>query len=249
MTPARRRRLTITISVAVLAVIALIVVLTLVLSRSDGPPADGPVPVPPRADAPERARGSEPTVDGIAGLVDVAWAQQVSAATGIPLRALQAYAGVAIAKRAENPGCNLGWNTLAGIGDAESSHGQHDGSGIDLDGTVDPPIHGIVLDGADVDRIPDSDGGAIDGDAEWDRAVGPMQFIPESWRNWGTDASGDGVADPQNIDDATLATANYLCRAGGDLGVPDNWRKAIASYNSAPSYSAAVSSVAIRYAK
>lgn len=250
MTPLRRRRLTVFVSCCVAAAIV-VIGLIFAISRGGGdvPDAEGPVPVPPRADAPARQESETSSLEGHASLVDERWAAEVSERTGIPVRALQSYAGVAIAKQRENPQCNVGWNTLAAVGNTESSHGTHGGSSVAQDGSVSPPIVGMALDGERFESIPDSDGGRIDGDAEWDRAVGPMQFIPESWRNWGTDASGDGVADVHNLDDATLATANYLCRAGGDLSVDDQWRAAIAAYNSDPAYSRSVSAAAIRYAE
>ncbi len=65
--------------------------------------------------------------------------------------------------------------------------------------------------------IPDTDGGALDHDATWDLAVGPTQFIPSSLRTYGADGNGDGRADPDNVFDAGLATARYLCSSGGDL--------------------------------
>jgi murein DD-endopeptidase MepM/ murein hydrolase activator NlpD len=46
-------------------------------------------------------------------------------------------------------------------------------------------------------------------------AIGWMQFMPDTWRRWGTDANGDGVADPWNPDDAILSAARYLAAAGG----------------------------------
>ena len=85
-------------------------------------------------------------------------------------------------------------------------------------GNAVPPIFGIALDGGNTAEITDTDDGAIDGDAEFDRAVGPMQLIPQTWRNWHIDGGGDGVEDPQNIDDAALAAANYLCRSSIDDG-------------------------------
>jgi membrane-bound lytic murein transglycosylase B len=200
------------------------------------PPAD----IPPSAAAATRA--------GVSGLVDAQWVAAVSAQTGIPPRALAAYAGAAIAKNAERPDCALGWNTLAGIGWVESRHGSYGGASVADDGTVSPPIIGIALDGSSTALIADTDGGAVDGDAQFDRAVGPLQFIPGSWANWYIDASGDGVADPHNIDDAAFAAANYLCRAVPTLGDEVAWRTGIAAYNSASSYLDLVATAAVEYA-
>lgn len=172
----------------------------------------------------------------------------VAAESGIPVRALAAYAGAALAKHAERPDCALGWNTLAAIGWVESRHGSHGGASIADDGTVSPPIIGVALDGGGTALIADTDGGALDGDPEFDRAVGPMQFIPGSWANWVIDASGDGVADPHNIDDAALAAANYLCRAVPTLGDEQSWRAGIAAYNAEGIYLDAVATAAAEYA-
>ena len=199
-----------------------------------------PAPLPPSAAAPTRA--------GVSGLVDPAWVAAVAADSGIPERVLAAYAGAAIAKHTERPDCVLGWNTLAGIGWVESRHGSHGGASVADDGTVSPPIIGVALDGASTALIADTDRGVIDGDAEFDRAVGPLQFIPGSWANWYIDASGDGVADPHNIDDAALAAANYLCRAVPTLGDEASWRAGIASYNAEGVYLDAVATAAARYA-
>jgi murein DD-endopeptidase MepM/ murein hydrolase activator NlpD len=46
-------------------------------------------------------------------------------------------------------------------------------------------------------------------------AVGWMQFMPSTWLRWGTDATGDGVADPWDPDDAVFSAARYLAAAGG----------------------------------
>ncbi len=200
-----------------------------------------PAPLPPSASTATRA--------GVSGLVDVAWVAAVAADSGIPERVLAAYAGAAIAKHAERPDCVLGWNTLAGIGWVESRHGSYGGASVADDGTVSPPIIGIALDGVSTALIADTDGGAIDGDPEFDRAVGPLQFIPGSWANWYVDASGDGVADPHNIDDAALAAANYLCRAVPTLGDEASWRAGIASYNADGAYLDAVATSSARYAE
>ena len=199
-----------------------------------------PATLPPSAEILSRA--------GVSGLVDLAWVAAVSAQSGIPERALAAYAGAAIAKHAERPDCELGWNTLAGIGWVESRHGSHGGASTADDGTVSPPIIGIALDGTATALIADTDDGVIDGDTEFDRAVGPLQFIPGSWANWYVDASGDGIADPHNIDDAALAAANYLCRAVPTLGDEASWRAGISSYNAADSYLDAVAIASERYA-
>jgi membrane-bound lytic murein transglycosylase B len=95
--------------------------------------------------------------------------------------------------------------------------------------------------------IRDTDGGRWDGDAVWDRAVGPMQFIPETWERWGADVDGNGSADPNQIDDAALAAARYLC-AAGEMTSVDGWRRAIFSYNNLESYVNDVAATANVYA-
>jgi membrane-bound lytic murein transglycosylase B len=187
------------------------------------------------------------TGPGVAGTVDPLWLAQTAEATAIPERALAAYAGVAVSKAAQMPTCGLGWNTLAAIGYAESRHGTHDGSAVGADGTVAPPILGIALEGGATERIADSDDGAVDGDTDFDRAVGPMQLIPQTWRNWHVDASGDGVEDPQNIDDSVAASANYLCRASGDMAHEAGWAAGIAAYNSDPAYAVIIAEQGSRY--
>ena len=127
--------------------------------------------------------------------------------TEIPVRSLVAYAEAELSLRVTDPACNITWATLAGVGRVESHHGSYGGSRVGEDGTLTPPIVGIPLDGSPgVLAIPDTDGGRLDGDAQWDRAVGAMQFLPATWARWGVRAGGDGAApDPQNIDDAALS--------------------------------------------
>ena len=242
---------------AALVGIALVVVaITVFLApRSGGGDGSGfgePAPEPLPSWAPPAAppvAAVTPTGPGITGLVDPAWLAETSEATGIPERALAAYAGAALVKATEIPGCGLSWATLAGVGATESDHGRHGVSRLDATGTATPGIYGVALDGVGVALIPDSDGGAIDGDADADRAVGPMQHIPQTWRNWHVDGGGDGVEDPQNIDDAVLAAANYLCRASTAFETEDGWRAGIRSYNSPEFYLGTVAKYAIDYAE
>ena len=117
------------------------------------------------------------------------------------------------------------------------------------DGVVSPPIYGPPLNGGDgVEHIPDSDGGEIDGDATIDRAAGPFQLIPQTWRNWHTDGNGDGIEDPQNIDDAAMATVNYLCRVSIGIDTEEGWIAAVSGFNSPQSYRDTVATYAVRYA-
>ena len=184
----------------------------------------------------------------VAELPSPTWAQATSEATGIPVRALSAYAGAAIRVAETRPECGIGWNTLAGIGAVESKHGTYGGSQVLDSGQVEPPIIGVPLDGsAGFLAIPDTDGGALDGDTEWDRAVGPMQFIPETWAKHGQDANFDGVADPHHIDDAVQTAAAYLCERGGDLTTDDGWNSAISAYNLPAEYAREVAGYAELY--
>ncbi|WTL60270.1 lytic murein transglycosylase [Nocardia sp. NBC_01499] len=166
-----------------------------------------------------------------------AWAEDQADRMAIPVVALEAYGYAAAVMARSKPDCGIAWTTIAGIASVESKHGTHGSSRIDEDGTVRPPIIGIPLDGAPgVALVKDTDGGALDGDPEFDRALGPLQFIPETWKRWGVDANGDGVADPQSIDDAALTAARYLCASGGDLTSEPGWQKALLTYNQSNSY-------------
>lgn len=176
------------------------------------------------------------------------WLDQTSESTGIPRRALEGYASAQLVLAAEQPSCQLSWPTLAGIGYIESHHGTYAGGEIDPDGNTTVDIIGIPLDGTNQTRsIPDTDGGRYDEDTEWDRAVGPMQFIPHTWEEW-AEPNSEGEADPHNIDDAALAAGRYLCSEGGDLTVAANWEAAMFEYNESDEYVADVLAYAHAYA-
>ena len=178
------------------------------------------------------------------------WASQVAAVTGVPARALSAYGNAELAMRADQPNCRISWATLAGIGRIESNHGQYGGAVLGEDGRPSKPIIGVPLDGSSgVQAIGDTDGGRYDGDASVDRAVGPMQFIPSTWRKWASDGNGDGLGDPQQIDDAALAAARYLCAGGRDMASPSGWWAGILSYNNSTEYAQKVFGLADGYAK
>ncbi|MET4428655.1 lytic transglycosylase domain-containing protein [Mycolicibacterium sp. 624] len=177
------------------------------------------------------------------------WAAERAPALGIPVKALEAYAYAARVAEVENPNCHLAWTTLAGIGWVESHHGTYRGSKVLPNGDVVPPIRGLLLDGTMGNmEIADTDGGRLDGDATLDRAMGPMQFIPETWRLYGVDANNDGVISPDNIDDAALSAAGYLCWRGKDLATPEGWMEALRAYNLSDQYARTVRDWATAYA-
>ncbi|WEO98054.1 lytic transglycosylase domain-containing protein [Streptomyces sp. FXJ1.172] len=153
---------------------------------------------------------------------------------GIPATVLDAYKKAEAELRSSKPGCNLPWQLLAAIGEVES--GQADGGRVDADGTTLTPILGPVLDGNGFALIKDTDHGVYDGSSEYDRAVGPMQFIPSTWAWAGRDGNGDGKKDPNNVYDAALAAGHYLCRNGWDLSREDGLHSAILSYNNSQDY-------------
>ncbi|WP_227025815.1 lytic transglycosylase domain-containing protein [Streptomyces fodineus] len=132
------------------------------------------------------------------------------------------------------PGCRLRWQLLAAIGQVES--GQARVGRVTPDGTTVTPVLGPRLTGGAFAVVPDTDGGAYDGDAEYDRAVGPMQFTPSTWARWGADGNGDGRADPDNVYDAALAAGRYLCAGGRDLSDPADLDRAILGYNHSDAY-------------
>lgn len=183
-------------------------------------------------------------------LAYAAWATRLSRVTGIPVRALEAYANAHAVLAASRPSCHLTWVTLAGIAAVESQHGTIGGRALLPDGRPSSPIIGIPLNGANGTRaIAATDGGLLTGDKIWEHAVGPFQFIPSAWAIWRADAHGDGMTDPQNIDNAALAAAKYLCADNHNLASGEDWLRAILSYNNSLDYAKAVYGFAQAYAR
>lgn len=236
--------------VALVSAVALVgALLTWLGQQTDGyrQPVRAPLVAPPGPGA------AVPAIDPDLPAADQSalgnWATQLSATVPVSARALQAYGYAAARTAGASPGCGLGWTTLAGIGAVESRHGSYGGARLDERGRALPPIVGVPLNGGPgVADVPDTDDGALDGDPTHDRAVGPMQFIPQTWQQWGIDADGDGVADPNNLNDAALTAARYLCAGGRDLRTEDGWRAALFSYNRSRTYADSVLRYAIDYA-
>ncbi len=186
-----------------------------------------------------------------------AWAAERALALHIPVTALEAYGYAARVAEVENPNCHIAWTTLAGIGQVESHHGTYHHATLFPNGDVRPPIRGVVLDGTNgtmrivesaPGRIIDGEAGGMDGQPDTVRAMGPMQFIPETWREYGVDADNDGKVDVDNIDDAALSAAGYLCWRGKNLATPRGWITALWAYNDSDVYARAVRDWATAYA-
>ncbi|MFG2717789.1 lytic transglycosylase domain-containing protein [Streptomyces sp. NPDC048416] len=195
--------------------------------RAD-PPSDGsyhaelPPPVTP---VPPRTASAPPTV----AVIDPVWTQE-----GIPATVLAAYQRAQTRLERTEPRCHLSWQLLAALGKVESGHAG--GGRVDAHGTTLTPILGPALNGTGFARISDTDHGALDGDADYDRAVGPMQFIPSTWSTWGQDGNDDGRKDPNNVFDSALAAGGYLCADARNLAVPADLERAVLSYNHSADY-------------
>lgn len=195
------------------------------------------------------------------------WAHKRATTLSIPMRAARAYGYAAIVVAEAQPECHVGWTTLAGIAKIESDHGRFRGATITAEGWVRPVIRGVALDGTNGNaRIVDPQATARAEQTVFARAAGPFQFIPDTWQRWGIragvgreslerliDAGKTGLpketlGSPDNIDDAALAAARYLCASGGDLSTSAGWRKAIFSYNHSDAYVAQVHAAASSYA-
>jgi len=163
----------------------------------------------------------------------------------IPSMALSAYRKAEQAMAVAAPGCGVSWNLLAGIGRIESSHAN--GGATDSRGTAIRPIYGPALDGT----LPGNEiivQGNSGGRAVYARAIGPMQFLPGTWSRYASDGDGDGRADPQNIFDATLSAARYLCSGGLNLRNQSQALTAILRYNNSMAYAQNVLGWASAYA-
>jgi hypothetical protein len=162
---------------------------------------------------------------------------------GIPPVAAEAYLQAADAAGGFSPPCAIPAWILAGIGEVETQHGTFAGAAVAANGDVEPAIIGPPL-----PRLGgDTDNGLWDGSSTIDHAVGPMQFLPATWRTHGRDGNHDGRADPHNLFDATLATAAYLCDAAAPMATEDDWRRGLLAYNHSGSYVDEVLAAAQRY--
>jgi membrane-bound lytic murein transglycosylase B len=176
------------------------------------------------------------------------WTVSALSDHNVPAAAKRAYRRAAAQMAGSDPGCQLPWTLLAAIGRVESDHGRYGGARLGDDGVSRPRIIGIQLDGkGPVAAIRDTDGGRLDGDKVWDRAVGPMQFIPSTWAFAARDGDGDGRKSPHDLDDAAAAAAAYLCSGSGSLLDPATQAAAIYRYNQDDYYVALVQAFEVGY--
>jgi membrane-bound lytic murein transglycosylase B len=160
-----------------------------------------------------------------------------ASSNGIPAPALAAYQRGAQIINSADKSCNIPWELIAAIGRVESDHGRYGGNTLSTDGVSKPGIYGIELNGKNgTAAIHDTDGGQLDHDPVYDRAVGPMQFIPSTWQVVKVDADGDDQRNPQDIDDASLATAVYLCSGSDNLSNRTGQEAAVMRYNHSADY-------------
>ncbi|WP_341286216.1 lytic transglycosylase domain-containing protein [Mycobacterium decipiens] len=166
-------------------------------------------------------------------------------ALGIPAMALSAYRNAELKMAVAAPGCGVSWNLLAGIGRIESMHAN--GGATDARGTAIQPIYGPALDGT----LPGNEiiiQSSVGNRVTYARAMGPMQFLPGTWARYAVDGDGDGIADPQNLFDSTLAAARYLCSGGLNLRDPAQVMAALLRYNNSMPYAQNVLGWAAGYA-
>ena len=159
--------------------------------------------------------------------------------------ALSAYRNAERMMAAAVPGCGVSWNLLAGIGRIESLHAN--GGATDTRGTAVRPIYGPALDGT----LPGNEVIVQSRTADrvtYARAMGPMQFLPGTWSRYACDGDGDGKADVQNLFDASLAAARYLCSGGLNLRDQSQVMAAILRYNNSVAYARNVLGWAAAYA-
>lgn len=170
----------------------------------------------------------------------------------IPGIALAAYEHAASVLGASDPACHLQWYDVAAIGRVESDNGLTWGSRARVapDGTLSPPILGPLLDGQNgFPAYPTPDHGILEHGGKWERAVGPMQFLPSTWLEYAQDGNGDGIRNPQNYWDAALTAGVFLCANGGDLATSAGFDTAVLAYNHSSQYLALVQAWARFYGR
>jgi len=148
---------------------------------------------------------------------------------------VDAYVRAAATMNDQPAECAIDWASIGGVSRVESHHGTYLGRSVLASGDLDSPLLGLLLGGAGVATVRDTDGGALDGNSEFDRALGPMQFLPRTWRVFEVDGDGDGDTDPQNMYDATATAAAYLCNLGQTKRTADFGQRLL-GYNNSSAY-------------
>lgn len=217
---------------------AMVAAMSATLTGQPQPPAnaaaevstsDNPVELPELpARAPEQV---DPAATTLASYADYA-----QAAADIPDAALMAYQRAASVMAQAAPECHLEWSLLAAIGRVASDHG---GTDVAAAALVDGPRR----------TLPDTDGGALDGDAAHDVPVGPLQLLPATWTVVAVDGDNDGTRDADDLDDASLAAGVVLCGNDRDLDSERDLREALRMFNTAPRYPSVVARLAATYAR
>ena len=178
------------------------------------------------------------------------WAKRIGGAVNVPPVAIQAYGYAQLTLASTDSSCHLSWTTLAAIGEIESAHGQVGGAVLMPNGRSSPLIVGPLLDGKNGRAlVKDTDAGAFDGDITYDRAMGPLGLTPTQWRAYGIDADGDGIVDPYDLDDASLALGRLLCDGNDDLSERSGWDAAVARYHPGSAYNKSVFTSADSYGR
>ncbi len=165
----------------------------------------------------------------------------------IPWAALQGYKRAADILGEVEESCGLSWTLLAAVGQVSSRHGQVADSELGADAVARPDIVAPAATAASA-LVADTDAGEFDGDADEDRAVGPMQLQPAVWNVAAVDGDGDGRRSPHDVDDAALATAVFLCATGERLGDEDGAAAALRGLNHSRVYVDQVLAVEAEYA-
>lgn len=171
--------------------------------------------------APVASPGPQPKVVGLSPSVEH------NVGVRIPPIALSAYRKAEQTMAAAAPGCGVSWSLLAGIGRIEAPRGAN------IRQTDAPAWHASMRGNA---------GGRPA------QAMGPMKLLPGTWSRFASDGDGDGKSDPQNLSDAALTTARYLCSGGLNLRDEAQAVTAVLRYNNSMVFAQNVLGWAAAYA-